>query len=208
MRKTIILVSAAVLTASTLSLAGAAFARTGDRSDRTPQTRADVETSVNEAFSRLDVNGDGVLSKADREAKERERFAKSDSDGNGQLSFEEVTAARDAGREALRERFGEGRGDRQRGARMGEGRGKDRGDRQRGKGSKMGRSGGQGLRSLAGIVRSADADGDQQISQAEFSSAALARFDRADADGDGTISREERDALRGAGRPKRARSGE
>ena len=42
------------------------------------------------------------------------------------------------------------------------------------------------------MARDADADSDGSITQAEFASAALARFDRVDANKDGTISAEER----------------
>jgi hypothetical protein len=42
------------------------------------------------------------------------------------------------------------------------------------------------------MARMADADKDGTVTQAEFTTAALARFDRADANGDGTISGEER----------------
>ena len=48
---------------------------------------------------------------------------------------------------------------------------------------------GLGSGEMAGV---ADADGDGVVSQAEFASAALARFDSADANRDGTISLEER----------------
>jgi len=191
MRKTIIFLSAVALSATTLSFAGVAFARPGDGPAREPLTRADVESRTNEAFSRLDVNGDGVLGKADREAGFAEHFARADSDGNGQLSLAEASAARDARRTEWQDRVGERR----------------RGDGPRGEG-RMGRGDGRGPKGLAGFVLSADADGDRQISAAEFSSTALARFDRVDADNDGTITRDEFRAMRGPDRPKRGRSGE
>ena len=53
----------------------------------------------------------------------------------------------------------------------------------------MGRRGG-GMRGM--MMARADADGDGTVSQAEFTSAALARFDSADANNDGTVTAEER----------------
>ncbi|HSG34793.1 MAG TPA: EF-hand domain-containing protein [Sphingomonadaceae bacterium] len=190
MQRTIIFLSAVALTTMTFSIADAAMAQPAERPDREPMTREAVEARSNEAFAKLDVNRDGLLSKADREAKARERFEAADTDGNGQLSFEEATAAREGGRDALREHLGETR----RGSRMGEG-------------PMMGGRDGRGLHSLAGIVRHADGNGDEQISRSEFTAAALARFDQADADGDGTISREERRAARGKMRQGRGRFG-
>lgn len=180
MRKAVILLIAAALPAATL--ADAAMARGKDGPEREPMTRAGVESLAGEAFSRLDVNGDGMLSPADREARFAEHFARADSDGNGQLSLAEASAAREARRGETRERTE---------------------DRARGEGRK-GREGRRAAHSLTGIVRSADADGDRQISQAEFSTAALARFDRADTDSDGTVTRRERrDALRDAFRSRK-----
>lgn len=180
MRKPFILLTAAA--ASAAAFAAPALAR-GDRGpDREPLTRTSVEAMAAEAFSHLDVNRDGTLSPADREAKFAEDFAKADSDGDGLLSLAEASAARDGGREKWRGRMGGGRN----------------GDAPRGEG-RNGGEGRHGHHGLIGIVRSADADGDKQISAAEFSTAALARFDRADADRDGTVTRaERRDTMRAA----------
>src|SRR3546814_20375997 len=58
-----------------------------------------------------------------------------------------------------------------------------------------GKRGGQhGMR----MMGKADTDGDKAISQAEFQTAALARFDAADANKDGQVTSEERKAQRGA----------
>tara|TARA_Y100001947_G_scaffold133232_1_gene119929 strand:- start:122 stop:418 length:297 start_codon:yes stop_codon:yes gene_type:complete len=51
-----------------------------------------------------------------------------------------------------------------------------------------------GMRMLA----IADTNGDKAISSAEFTAAAIARFDRADANGDGTLTTAERKAAREA----------
>lgn len=168
------------LSVGALALAGAVAAN--DDREREPMTRAGAETRANETFTRLDVNADGVLTKADREAGREARvaeyFTRADSDRNGQLSLAEVTASRETRREDRRERFAERRAEHPRG----EG---QRDDRRWGRGGRHG---------LHGLTRSADSDGDEQISHAEFNTAALARFDRADADSDGTVTRDERRA--------------
>ena len=64
-----------------------------------------------------------------------------------------------------------------------------------------GRRGGRGGRMGRGadMIGAADADSNCAVTQAEFASAALARFDAADANDDGTVSREERRAARPEG---------
>ena len=65
-----------------------------------------------------------------------------------------------------------------------------------------------GRRGRAGgpaMARGADADNDGSVSKAEYTTAALARFDRADADRDGTISLEERRDARHHSRHDRRR---
>ncbi len=47
------------------------------------------------------------------------------------------------------------------------------------------------MHGASGMLRAADADGNGTITQQEFITAALARFDAADADNDGTVTREE-----------------
>lgn len=56
---------------------------------------------------------------------------------------------------------------------------------------------GSGERRGPRIGRMADADNNSSVTQAEFTAAALARFDRFDADKDGTISGDERRPRRG-----------
>jgi len=48
------------------------------------------------------------------------------------------------------------------------------------------------------MLAMADTNGDKAISSAEFTAAAIARFDRADANGDGTLTTAERKAAREA----------
>jgi hypothetical protein len=139
-------------------------------------TRADVEQRTTEMFGRMDLNKDGLLSDADREAARREAFDRADTDKDGSISFAEFEARRDD----RREERAEGRGPGPDGSRFG-----DRGPDGPG-------FGGPGPRGDRGLARAADTDKDGTVTQAEFTTAALARFDRADANSDGTISLEER----------------
>ncbi|GAA5055634.1 hypothetical protein GCM10023208_19670 [Erythrobacter westpacificensis] len=162
MKKTLIL----ALAATGLTIGGVAVAQ--DRPERgADMTRADAEARAAAHFARMDANDDGVVDDADREARARARFDRMDANGDGLLSFEESQAARDT----MRERRAEA------------------GEREGRRGHRMGRRGG-GMRGM--MMARADADGDGTVSQAEFTSAALARFDSADANNDGTVTAEER----------------
>jgi hypothetical protein len=141
---------------------GAAHAQDAPRGE---MTRAQAEQRSADMFGRMDVNDDGLLSDADRAAARRQAFDRADTDGNGEISFAEFEAQREGRHDARAERRADGDSARWRGMRGFGGR---------------------------GMARAADADGDGAVSEAEFASAALDRFDRADADGDGTISLEER----------------
>jgi hypothetical protein len=152
------------LVAAALVAGGTAYAQAAPRGE---MTRAAVEQRTTEMFGRMDVNDDGRLDDADREAARRETFDRIDTDGNGEISFAEF--------DAQRERRGESRAER-------------RGPRDRSGEPGMGQRGFGGR----GLARAADADGDGTVSQAEFASAALERFDSADTDRNGTISLEER----------------
>lgn len=65
-----------------------------------------------------------------------------------------------------------------------------------GKGPRAGSGERRGPR-MGSMGRMADADNNSSVTQAEFTAAALARFDRFDADKDGTISGDERRPRRG-----------
>jgi hypothetical protein len=159
-----------------------------NRPDRmATMTRADVQARVQQRFSALDTNRDGVVTKAEAEAaqalKQQERqakraehrdrtFAARDIDGNGQLSKQEF-AAKPAGPD--------------RGATQGRG--------HRGKGHmRMGMRGGMGERMFAMM----DANKDGKVTLDEASARPLAMFDRADANKDGKVTPEERRAARQA----------
>ena len=170
----------------------------GDRN--ATQTRAEVQTRAAEMFARMDVNQDGKLDTADRAAKHAERqakmFARLDADGNGSISKAEWDqhgadrAAKRAERAAKRAERGE-----KRAAADEAGQGKRHAMR--------GHHGKRGGHHAMRMMGKADTDGDKAISQAEFQTAALARFDAADANKDGQVTAEERKAQRGAWRAKR-----
>lgn len=188
MKKTLTLAPLLGLAAAGLTLGGAAIAQ--DRPERPERgadmTRADAEARATAAFARMDANGDGLLDTADREARQQERFARMDADGNGQVSFEEMQAAREERREAREERRAE----------AGERRGQA-GERRGRRGAHRMAMRGAGPRMMGQRLEQADTNGDNALSQAEFTTAALARFDRADANSDGTVTAEERRAQRG-----------
>lgn len=172
MKKSLIL----ALAASGLTVGGIAYAQDSQRG--ADMTRTAAETRATERFARMDANSDGVINEADREARARARFAEQDANGDNLLSFEEVQAAREERRE-------------NRDARRAE-RGEQAGQRGGRRGHRMGRHGGGHMGGK--MMQQADANSDGAISQAEFTAAALARFDSADADNDGTLTAEERRA--------------
>ncbi|WP_447931155.1 EF-hand domain-containing protein [Sphingopyxis fribergensis] len=157
------------------------------------QTRADAQAKATQMFAKMDANQDGKLDAADRTAQRAERqakiFASLDADGNGSISKAEWDqhgadrAAKRAGRGEKRAEAGEAREGKRHGMRGGHGK----------------RGGHHGMM----MMGKADTDGDKAISQAEFQTAALARFDAADANKDGQVTAEERQAQRGAWRAKR-----
>ncbi|WP_120077381.1 EF-hand domain-containing protein [Aurantiacibacter odishensis] len=181
MKKTLIL----ALAATGLTVGGAAIAQ--DRPERgADMTRADAEARAAAQFARMDANDDGVIDEADREARARARFDRMDANGDGMLTFEESQAARDTMQERRAERRAE--------------RGTEAGEREGRRGHRMGRRGG-GMRGM--MMARADTDNDGTISEAEFTSAALTRFDSADADNDGTVTAEERREQRSERRAER-----
>ena len=173
--------SLATVASATLFVGTGVFAQAAPTPAPTELTRAAAETRANEMFAQLDANSDGQLNAADREAALRARFDEADTDNNGQLSFAEASAAHAA-------------------------RAEHREDRRADRGGRMGRMGmmrhggpdgpGMGAR----MLERGDTDNNGSVSKAEFTAAALARFDRADANDDGTISAGEHRGGRGEGR--------
>ena len=175
------------LAAAALLAAGSTAAIAAHHEDGGTHTRAEAQAKAAEMFAKMDANGDGVLNAADREAHKAQRFAKVDTDGNGQLSQAELDAAREAHKGK--------RGD------MAQGPGAGKEGRKGKHGGPGGRGGKRGDMAKAMMMR-ADKDGDKAISKAEFTAAALARFDAADANDDGTVTAEERKAKMGEMRGK------
>jgi len=159
--------------------AGSAIAATAPARRAAPAngviTRAQAEARATAMFQRMDVNKDGKLDKADREARQTARraalFDRLDTDKNGQLSREEFSARPQRPEHAAKTPGAKG--------------GKHhRWNDRRHRGGMMGRM--------------ADTDKNGAITQAEFTAAALQRFDRMDADKDGQVTQEERQAARKA----------
>lgn len=154
-------------------------------------TRTEAQAHATQMFAKMDFNKDGKVDAADRTAKRAEmqakKFASLDADGNGSISQAEWTnqGAKRAERAEKRAAAGE----------MSEG----KRHAMRGPGKRGGHRGMHG-----GMMGKADTNGDKAVSQAEFQTAALARFDAADANKDGRVTAEERKAQRGEWRAKRA----
>ena len=166
----------------------------GDADGNGVLTRAEAQASATQMFARMDANKDGKIDATDRAAQRAERqakmFASLDADGNGSISKAEWDK-HSADRSAKRGARGDKRAD------AGEARegGKHHGMR----GGHHGKRGGpHGM-----MMGKADVNGDKAISQAEFQTAALARFDAADANKDGQVTAAERQAQREAWRAKR-----
>ncbi len=146
-------------------------------------TRAEAQTKATEMFAKMDANSDGKLDAADRAAKRSEMqaqmFDRLDANKDGNISkaeWDQHSADRAAKRGEKRADAGEG---------------------------KRGHHGKRGGGHHGMMMGKADTNGDKVISQAEFQTAALARFDAADANKDGQVTPEERKAQRGEWRAKR-----
>jgi hypothetical protein len=167
------IVAAALATAG-LAAAAPAIAQGMGKPD---MTRAEVQAKAAERFARMDANSDGVLNAADREARRAKMFDRLDTDKNGAISQAEFAARHAARADGAHARH----------------QGVEGGKRGGMKGHRMG-----GHRGIMGgrmaMARMADTNNDNAISQAEFTAAALKRFDRADADGNGTVTQAERKA--------------
>ncbi|WP_428629842.1 EF-hand domain-containing protein [Sphingopyxis sp.] len=185
---------AALIAVPVIAAPGAMGAK-GDADGNGMVTRAEAQAQATQMFAKLDANKDGKIDPADRAAQQAERqakmFAAIDADGNGSITKAEWDK-HGADRAAKRAERGDKRAD---AGALGEG--KRHGMRGPGK-----RGGHHGMR--GGMMAKADTNGDKAISQAEFQTAALARFDASDANKDGQVTAEERKAQRGEWRAKRA----
>jgi Ca2+-binding EF-hand superfamily protein len=155
--------------ATVLAASGAALAQ--DRPARdADMSRSAAEQRAAEAFRRMDANCDGKVDAADREARHKAHFDRIDADGDGSLSYAEFAAmhGKQGGERA-------GRSGKHDGPRMG----------------MRGMRGGHAM-GMRGMTEAEDGT----LTQAEFTAAALARFDAADADRNGTLTAAERKAQR------------
>lgn len=155
-----------------------------DRDGNGILTRSEAEARAAALFARVDVNKDGKIDAADRTARREIRFNTIDADKDGQISRAEFAAPR------ARAEIG---------AEIGGGRGPHR------MGDRNGHRHGMGPHPRGGMaLRMADTNQDGAITSAEFTAAALQRFDRTDVNKDGRITQEERRAIRQLGRQRAA----
>ncbi len=152
-------------------------------------TKEEAASVADARFAKMDADGNGMIDQSDKAARVKARFAEMDADKNGAVSEAEFIAA-DAARQEKRMA---------RKAETG-----DRGERRGGRGQ-GGR--GQGVGGDVGRWGQADSNGDKAISRAEYDAAGQARFAAKDKDSDGILSRAEiqsaRQEMRGARRGKR-----
>lgn len=182
-----------LLTLGAALVAAPVLAAPGGADRNATQTRAEAETRAAGMFARMDANKDGKLDATDRAAKRTEMQAKMferlDANKDGNISKAEWDQ-HGADRAARRAERGEKRAD---AGEAGDGK------RHAMRGHHGKRGGHRGMM----VMGKADTDGDKAISQAEFLTAALARFDAADANRDGQVTPEERKAQRDAWRARR-----
>jgi len=142
-------------------------------------TKAELTTSLEARFAKMDVNGDGQITQADRDARRAQRlegrFTALDTDRNGQISKAEFLTGHQA-RQDKRAEAGKGEG--RKGHHF-------RGRHHGGKGMMHGSWRGQGGK-------------DGVMTKAQFMAGPLAMFDRADANKDGKVTAEEMTTARQA----------
>ncbi len=177
------------IAALAVTSAAVLYAAPGDMQGRDPQravTKAEAMKLGDARFAKMDANGDGMLNAADRTAMLSKRFAAIDTDKNGAISEAEFMAMH----EARADRRSERRAKAMERGMMGE-------PGMRGEPGMMRAHGGpRGGRGAMAMMKRADTNGDQAVSQAEFRAAVEERFAKADTNNDGTISAEERQANR------------
>ena len=129
---------------------------------------------------RADTNGDGLIQMSEIEAQAQQRFARLDLDGNGAITRAEATEAREKMQAMMAERRAGSEGKR-----------------------RSMRGGAEGA-----MFERADANGDGQVTFAEFSTPMMERFATHDANGDGAIDASERAAAREARKAARGSRGQ
>ena len=161
--------------ASALSLTAAAFALPGDKPTKMDTdgngavSKVEAIAAADARLAKMDANSDGTLNAADRDAKIKAHFQEMDADKSGAISEAEfITAHRDRMENRANKRA------------------------ERGPDGHRGGPGGHGM----AMMKRADANNDMAVTQAEFRSAAEARFTKADANKDGSLSADEQKAGR------------
>jgi len=184
-KKTLLITGIATLTTAPLIAQGMMGREGHGMMAPEPMTRTDVQARVKTQFASMDANKDGAVTKSEIEAMRAEHmskmqsdmFAKMDADMNGSISRAEFDAHHQhMMSEGMSPPPMAGRGGMKR-KHMGHG------------------EDGQG-RLEDRMFGMADANKDGQVTEAEATQAALARFDKVDTNKDGTISDMERKAAR------------
>jgi hypothetical protein len=151
-------------------------------------TRAEAQAHAAERFAKMDANKDGKIDASDRAARraamQTKMFERLDANKDGSISKAEWDQH---SVDCAAKRADAGATEGKRGMRGHHGM----------RGGRHGMRGGM-------MMGKADTNGDKAISQAEFETAALARFDAADANKDGQVTAEERAAQREAWKAKAA----
>ena len=157
-------------------------------------TRASVQQTVAEQFTRLDTNRDGFVTKAEAAAvkaahagKRGDRSAMRSGSRNPGATFDRLDTNRDGS--ITRPEFEAHRAQRQQRVAGRDANGDGRPDVRRMHGGGMGALGGR-------MFDMADANRDGRVTLQEATGAALQHFDMADANRDGQITREERMQMR------------
>jgi Ca2+-binding EF-hand superfamily protein len=161
------------------------------------------------AGSRGDADGNGTLTRAEAQTHAAERFAKMDANKDGKIDASDRAARRAAMQTKMFERLDankDGSISKAEWDQHSAGRAAKRGEKRADAGATEGKRGMRGHHGMRGgmMMGKADTNGDKAISQAEFETAALTRFDAADANKDGQVTAEERAAQRAAWKAKAA----
>ncbi|MFC3213606.1 EF-hand domain-containing protein [Novosphingobium panipatense] len=191
------------LSAAALTIGGVAGAQA-----QTPAEKPRMERPT------MDANGDGVTSRAEAQAAAAQMFAKFDANKDGKLDKADRELARQQGRERAFDRLDTNDDGSISQTEFTAERSRDRGDRpasgmtrptsqneagqapHHGGKHKRGHHGSGGMRGGMTMMQQADTNKDGALSQAEFTAAALQRFDAQDANRDGNVTKEERQAHR------------
>lgn len=135
-------------------------------------------------MSKVDTNGDGIVTRAEAETSATAMFAAMDANKDGFLTQVEMKAHRDAQREEMKAKWAE----KNEGKEM-----KPRGDRDPAKiEARKAKMEEKGAERFAAI----DTDSDGRLSTVEFTAQHLEHFNKVDTNGDGSISAEEHEAAR------------